>query len=169
LKGIAINEKIVIASDHGAFDLKQKLIERLKRLGFDTLDMGVHDSKSVDYPDYAKKVARAVSRGEFRRGILLCGTGIGMSITANKFPKVRATLAYDTYTARMSRLHNDSNILVMGGRTTGDEVAYEILETWLHTPYEGGRHDKRINKISELDGLMAHDSEEEGEPADGSD
>lgn len=113
--------------------------------------MGAHEKGSVDYPDYAAKVAGAVSAGEFSRGILLCGTGIGMSVTANKFPRVRATLAYDNYTAKMSRLHNDSNILVMGGRTTGEEVAYDILETWLNTEYEGGRHDKRIKKISELD------------------
>ncbi len=113
--------------------------------------MGAHEPESVDYPDYAAKVARAVGSGQFNRGILLCGTGIGMSVTANKFSGVRATLAYDNYTAKMSRLHNDSNILVMGGRTTGDETAYDILETWLNTKYEGGRHDKRLKKISELD------------------
>ncbi len=116
------------------------------------MDMGTHDDdESVDYPDYAIKVAKAVSSGEIEKGILLCGTGIGMSITANKFPGVRATLAYDNYTAKMSRLHNDSNILVMGGRTTGEAIALDILDIWLKTDYEGGRHDKRIKKISELD------------------
>jgi ribose 5-phosphate isomerase B len=113
--------------------------------------MGAFAGESVDYPDYAAKVAKSISSGEFKRGILLCGTGIGMSIAANKFSGVRATMAYDNFTAKMSRLHNDSNILVMGGRTTGDETAYDILETWLNTEYEGGRHDKRIKKISELD------------------
>lgn len=113
--------------------------------------MGAFAKESVDYPDYAAKVAKLVSSGEFKRGILLCGTGIGMSIAANKFSGVRATMVYDNFTAKMSRLHNNSNILVMGGRTTGDETAYDILETWLNTEYEGGRHDKRIKKISELD------------------
>ncbi|HEB71194.1 MAG TPA: ribose 5-phosphate isomerase B [Nitrospirae bacterium] len=144
-------KRIAIASDHGAFELKSKLIERLKKLDYVPTDMGAHEPESVDYPDYAAKVARAVGSGQFNRGILLCGTGIGMSVTANKFSGVRATLAYDNYTAKMSRLHNDSNILVMGGRTTGDETAYDILETWLNTKYEGGRHDKRLKKISELD------------------
>jgi len=142
---------IVIASDHGAFELKEKLKARLEKLGYKTVDMGTHSSESVDYPDFATKVARVISEKEFERGILLCGTGIGMSIAANKWPGVRAAPVYDNYTARMSRMHNNSNILVLGGRTTGEETAYDILETWLNTPYEGGRHDKRIQKISDLE------------------
>lgn len=131
--------------------MKSKLIARLKKLGYEPEDMGASEGESVDYPDYAAKVAGGVSSGQFNRGILLCGTGIGMSMAANKFSGVRATLAYDNFTAKMSRLHNNSNILVMGGRTTGDEVAYDILEVWLNTEYEGGRHDRRLKKISELD------------------
>jgi ribose 5-phosphate isomerase B len=145
------NKTIIIASDHGAFDLKEKLKARLAKLGYTAVDMGVHSTESVDYPDYAIMVARAVSEKKFERGVLLCGTGIGMSITANKFPGVRAAPVYDHYTARMSRLHNDSNILVIGGRTTGDETAFDILETWLSTPFEGGRHGRRIQKIEDLE------------------
>ena len=143
--------KIAIASDHAAFDLKEKIVQHLKELGHEPMDFGVYDNKSVDYPDYGAKVGKAVSEGDYERGILLCGTGIGMSITANKFAGVRATLVYDNYTAKMSRLHNDSNILVIGGRTTGVSTAFDILETWLATTYEGGRHALRIKKISDLD------------------
>ena len=143
--------KIAIASDHAAFELKEKIVQHLKDLGHEPMDFGVHDNTSVDYPDYGAKVGKVVSEGEYERGILLCGTGIGMSITANKFPGVRATLVYDNYTARMSRLHNDSNILVIGGRTTGISTAFDILETWLTTQYEGGRHALRLKKISDLD------------------
>lgn len=145
------DKRIAIASDHGAFELKQAVVEYLKGKGYEVEDMGVHEEKSVDYPDYGEKVARAVSSGEFKRGILLCGTGIGMSITANKFPGVRATLAYDNYTAKMGRLHNNSNILVMGGRTTAMGVAKDIVDIWLATPYEGGRHDRRLDKIKKLE------------------
>ena len=143
--------KIAIASDHAAFELKDKIVQHLKELGHEPMDFGVYDDTSVDYPDYGVKVGKAVSEGEYERGVLLCGTGIGMSITANKFPGVRATLVYDNYTARMSRLHNDSNILVIGGRTTGISTAFDIVETWLTTPYEGGRHARRLKKISDLD------------------
>ncbi len=143
--------KIAVASDHGAFEMKGHIIERLKELGYDPVDMGVYNEESVDYPDYGIKVAEAVSSGKYKRGILLCGTGIGMSITANKFPGIRAALVHDNYTARMSRQHNDSNILALGGRTTGVNVAYDILETWLDTEYEGGRHDRRLEKISKLE------------------
>ncbi|VAX22151.1 Ribose 5-phosphate isomerase B [hydrothermal vent metagenome] len=143
--------KIAVASDHGAFEMKGHIIERLKELGYDPVDMGVYNEESVDYPDYGIKVAEAVSSGKYKRGILLCGTGIGMSITANKFPGIRAALVHDNYTARMSRQHNDSNILALGGRTTGVNVAYDILETWLNTEYEGGRHDRRLEKISKLE------------------
>lgn len=145
------SKEIAIASDHGAFELKELLVAYLLKLGYKPVDLGVHDETSVDYPDYGEKVAEMVSTGKVSRGILLCGTGIGMSITANKFPRVRATLVHDNYTAKMSRLHNDSNVLVLGARTTGLNVAYDILETWIETPYEGGRHANRLNKITELE------------------
>lgn len=145
------SKRIAIASDHGAFDLKRYVIEHLEKTGYEPVDMGIYEEESVDYPDYGVKVARAVSEGEFERGILLCGTGIGMSITANKFPGVRATLAHDDYTAKMSRLHNNSNILVMGGRTTTEEMAGRIVDIWLETQFEGGRHDRRLQKIAELE------------------
>ena len=150
MSGLSVtdNKKIAIASDHGAYELKTKFVTRLTELGYEPIDMGVDDTASVDYPDYAIKVAGAVSRGEVPRGILLCGTGIGMSIAANKAANVRATLVHDHYTARMSREHNNSNILCIGGRVHGEDVAYDILETWLNTPYEGGRHDRRLDKIS---------------------
>ncbi len=144
-------KKVAVASDHGAFDLKSKIVSRLKSLGYEPVDMGTDGTESVDYPDYAAKVSTAVSNGEIERGILLCGTGIGMSITANKFPGVRAALAYDGYTARMSREHNDSNVLVLGGRTLGVRVAYDILETWLNTPFEGDRHQRRLDKITNIE------------------
>ncbi|MBI4665783.1 MAG: ribose 5-phosphate isomerase B [Nitrospinae bacterium] len=145
------SKRIAIASDHAAFDLKQQIVAHLKETGFAPEDFGVYENISVDYPDYGVKVAKAVGDGDFDRGILLCGTGIGMSITANKLPGVRATLVYDNYTARMSRLHNDSNVLVLGGRTTGISVALDIVDTWLTTEYEGGRHDRRLKKISDLE------------------
>ncbi|RME64609.1 MAG: ribose 5-phosphate isomerase B, partial [Nitrospirae bacterium] len=106
---------------------------------------------SVDYPDFAEKVSMAVSSGEVQRGILICGTGIGMSIVANKFPGVRATLCYDLYTARMAREHNDSNILVLGGRITAEEMAKQIVKVWIETPFEGGRHERRLLKIKTIE------------------
>ncbi|HJM82453.1 MAG TPA: ribose 5-phosphate isomerase B [Nitrospinota bacterium] len=140
-----------MASDHAAWELKQKIKKRLIDLGYEVEDMGPAGTEPVDYPDFAMKVAQAVSQNKIEKGMLLCGTGIGMSIAANKFSGVRATLVYDNYTAKMSRLHNNSNILVIGGRTTDEETAYDILETWLEAEYEGGRHDRRINKISDME------------------
>jgi len=148
---MANSKKIAIASDHGAFELKQMLVDKLKEIGYEPEDMGVNTKESVDYPDYGAKVAKAVSDGSIGRGILLCGTGIGMSITANKFPNVRAALVHDHFTATMSRKHNDANILVIGGRVVDVETAYEILNAWLETEYEGGRHDRRLEKIANLE------------------
>ncbi|VAX22030.1 Ribose 5-phosphate isomerase B [hydrothermal vent metagenome] len=144
-------KKIAIASDHGAFELKELLVSKLQELGYEPQDMGVNSEESVDYPDYGEKVAKAVSAGEVERGILLCGTGIGMSITANKFPNVRAALVHDHFTATMSKKHNNANILVMGARILDVDTAYEILNAWLNTEYEGGRHDRRLEKISNLE------------------
>jgi ribose 5-phosphate isomerase B len=144
-------QKIAIASDHGAYELKSKLVTRLADLGYEPVDLGTNSDESVDYPDYALLVADAVVAGDVEKGILLCGTGIGMSIAANKIPGIRAALVHDRFTAEMSRKHNDANILVLGGRTTGDRTAYDILDTWLTTNYEGGRHDQRLGKIATLE------------------
>ena len=143
--------KIAIASDHGGCELKEKIVELLKEKGLEVIDYGVDNPESVDYPDYGIKVANAVSKGIAERGILSCGTGIGMSIVANKFPDVRAALCYDMFTARMSRLHNDANILVLGGRVLDKEIALMMVDVWLRTGFEGGRHQRRLDKISEIE------------------
>ena len=114
-------------------------------------DLGAHDDRSVDYPDYAAEVASAVSEGRAARGVLLCGTGIGMSIAANKFPGVRAALVHDVTTARMSRLHNDANVLVLGGGLLGDRLLRDIVEAWFATEFEGGRHQRRLDKIAAVE------------------
>jgi ribose 5-phosphate isomerase B len=144
--------KIAIGSDHGGFDLKQEVVKFLKTIKeIELVDYGAANKDSVDYPDYAKMVAESVSSGKQDRGILICGTGIGMSITANRYPKVRAALCHDHFTAQMSRLHNDANILVMGERVIGKGVALEIVKTWLETKFEGGRHQQRLDKIREIE------------------
>lgn len=144
-------EKIAIASDHAGLELKQDLKEFLTEIGLETLDMGVDNDASVDYPDYGSPVAEKVSTGELKKGVLICGTGVGMSILANKFRGVRAALVSDVYTARMSREHNDANILVIGGRIVGKGLAREILRTWLETKFAGGRHQRRLDKITEVE------------------
>lgn len=143
--------RIGVACDHGGFELKEELKAFLKSTGVEPIDMGSFNEESVDYPDFGVLVAEKVSRGELERGILICGTGIGMSIVANKFPGVRAALANDLYSARCSREHNDANILVIGGRMIGREVAREIVKVWLSTPFAGGRHQRRIDKIKALE------------------
>lgn len=143
--------KIAIASDHAGRELKEQIVAFLKEKGMDVSDYGVDNPESVDYPDYGIKVARAVSKGMADKGILSCGTGIGMSIVANKFPNVRAALCNDMYTARMSRLHNDANILVLGGRTLEKDIALLMVEVWLKTGFEGGRHQRRLDKIRDLE------------------
>ncbi len=140
--------KIAIGADHGGFDLKKTILETLTGLGHEVTDYGCHSTKSVDYPDFAEKVARAVSEGVFERGILICGTGIGMSIAANRFSNVRCALCHNLYTARLSREHNDANILAMGGRVIGDGIAREMVRVFLETAFEGGRHTKRLDKIN---------------------
>ena len=151
--------KIAIASDHAGCELKESIAAFLKEKGIDVTDYGVDNPEAVDYPDYGIKVADSVSKGRAEMGILSCGTGIGMSIVANKFPNVRAALCYDMYTARMSRLHNDANILVLGGRLLEKEVALLMVDTWLKTGFEGGRHQRRLDKISNLEkGLYNHNN-----------
>lgn len=140
-------QTIIIGSDHAAFELKEKIRQFLSDYGIEVVDAGTFGESSVNYADYGKKVARAVSEGTYSRGILLCGTGLGMSMVANRFPNVRAALCSDLFSVRMSRQHNDSNILVLGGRILGDILAYELVRTWLETPFEGGRHLDRIMSI----------------------
>ncbi|MBE3595432.1 MAG: ribose 5-phosphate isomerase B [Hydrogenibacillus sp.] len=144
--------RVAIGADHGGFELKEALKRLIvEELGCDVDDVGCLEcaaGRSVDYPDYAFPVAEKVARGEADRGILICGTGIGMAIAANKVPGVRAALVHDLYSAKMSRAHNDANVLTMGGRVVGPEIAREIVRIWLATPFEGGRHERRLSKIA---------------------
>ncbi len=142
--------KVAIGSDHAGFELKEYL-RRVLGGEYDFVDVGTNSVESVDYPDFAKAVARLVTAGDVDFGILLCGTGIGMSVAANKVPGVRAGLAFDLYTATQSRRHVDANILVLGALVTGKGLAVEIVKAWLTTPFEGGRHEKRIAKIRRLE------------------
>ncbi|MBN1881571.1 MAG: ribose 5-phosphate isomerase B [Deltaproteobacteria bacterium] len=143
--------KVAIGSDHGGLDLKVCLVDVLKKAGVDVTDVGVSQPGSVDYPDIALKVTDLVCAGTVDFGVLLCGTGIGMSIAANKVPGIRAALAWDIFTARMSRWHNDANVLTIGARVTGPELAREILMTFLEEPFDGGRHQRRVDKIGEIE------------------
>ena len=138
---------VVMASDHGGFELKEKLKAVLDRLGVAYRDAGTHSAEAVDYPDYARVVAQAVSRGEVDRGLLVCGSGQGMAMVANRFRGVRAALPFDEETARLSREHNDANVLALGGRVMDHDRAARILEVWLATPFAGGRHAARVGKI----------------------
>jgi ribose 5-phosphate isomerase B len=144
--------KLAIGSDHGGWELKEEIIKYLKTIkDIELVDYGTVGTDSVDYPDFGKTVAQAVSGKNADRGILICGTGIGMSIVANRYPGVRAALCHDHFTAQMSRLHNDANVLVMGARVVGKGVAMEILKAWLETKFEAGRHQKRLDKIQEIE------------------
>jgi ribose 5-phosphate isomerase B len=143
--------KIGLGSDHAGFELKEDLRAYLAGQKIEFLDLGAKDENSVDYPDIGASVAEKVSRGEVDRGILICGSGIGMSIVANRFPGVRAALCHDVYTSRMSREHNDANLLVLGGRLLGKGLAREVLKVWLTTEFEGGRHQKRLDQITALE------------------
>ena len=143
--------KIAVASDHAGFPLKEFVVKLLKNLGEDPVDLGPSTPERVDYPDFAVRVAERVSRYEVDRGILICGSGLGMSIVANRFPGVRATLVDDLYLAKMSREHNDSNVLVLGGRLIGEGLAEEIVRVWLTTKFAGGRHAERLRKITTIE------------------
>jgi ribose 5-phosphate isomerase B len=144
-------EKIIIGADHAGYALKEVLKTWLTEQGIEVIDAGTDSERSVDYPDFAAQVARAVSNGLFQRGILICGTGVGMSIVANRFIGVRAALCRDEETARLSRMHNDANILVLAARLTEAETAIAILRIWLSTPFEGERHQRRLDKIRETE------------------
>jgi ribose 5-phosphate isomerase B len=139
---------IIIGSDHAGFDMKEECrLFLLKNPRYNLFDQGVYDKQSSDYPEIAKKVALAVLKGGYEKGILICGSGIGMSIAANRFKGIRAALCHDLYTARLCRQHNDANILVMGGRVIGTGIALEMVETFLNTQFEEGRHKKRIDMM----------------------
>ncbi|WP_019153973.1 ribose 5-phosphate isomerase B [Robertmurraya massiliosenegalensis] len=140
--------KVAIASDHGGINIRQELKQLMDELGVQYEDFGCECETSVDYPDYALPVAKKVASGEFDRGILVCGTGIGMSITANKVKGIRCALVHDVFSAKATREHNNSNILAMGERVIGPGLAREIAKVWLSTDYEGGRHETRVGKIS---------------------
>jgi ribose 5-phosphate isomerase B len=143
--------KIVIGSDHAGFETKAMLIELLQARGLEVTDCGCYGTESVNYPEYGIAVAEAVSTGKVERGILICGTGIGMSIAANKIPGIRAAAVSDCFTAKATRQHNDSNILCLGERTVGPGLALMLMETFLTTEFEGGRHQTRVDMISALE------------------
>lgn len=143
--------RIGLACDHGGYELKEALKSFLRELGHDPVDLGTSSGESVDYPDYGSRAAEKVSKGELERAILVCGTGIGMSIVANKFRGVRAALVNDLFSARFSREHTDANVLAIGGRIVGRELAKEIVKVWLETDFAGGRHQRRLEKIARLE------------------
>ncbi|HEX9893252.1 MAG TPA: ribose 5-phosphate isomerase B [Gemmatimonadales bacterium] len=140
-------ENIPIGSDHAGFQLKERLKEELRRMGYAVEDVGTDSASSVDYPDFAHPVATRVERGDAKRGVLLCGTGLGMSYAANRHHGVRAAVAWTPEIARLAREHNDANVLVLPARFVSDDEAVVILRTWLETPFEGGRHGRRVEKI----------------------
>ncbi len=142
---------LAIGCDHGGFELKNHIMKHLEERGTAFKDFGCYDENSCDYPDIAKTVCEAVSGGECENGILVCGTGIGMSIAANKVNGIRAALCTDVYSAKMTKQHNNSNVICLGGRVTGRELAFMIVDTWLDETFLGGRHQNRIDKISELE------------------
>src|SRR5690554_3435679 len=143
--------KVAIASDHGGVNLRKEIMDLMDELGIEYEDFGCEGTGSVDYPDYAFPAAERVASGEFDRGIFICGTGIGVSIAANKVKGIRCALVHDVYSAKATRQHNDSNVLAMGERVIGPSLAREIVKTWLTTEFEGDRHLRRINKISEYE------------------
>jgi len=143
---------VALGSDHAGFALKESLKETLRALGAEVNDLGTHDETSVDYVDYARQVAEEVARGAAERGIAICGTGIGMSIAANKVAGVRAALCHEGYSARQSREHNDANVLCLGARVIGKELAVEVVRVFLSSDFAGGRHRRRVEKIVALEG-----------------
>ncbi len=148
-------KKIAIGADHAGFDEKEKIKKQLEDLGIEYEDLGTYSTESVDYPDYAKKVGEAVAKGEVDQGILVCGSGIGISIAANKINGVRAALVWNAETARLSRQHNDANILVVGARTTPEGEIPKIVGEWFNAEFEGGRHGGRVDKMMALENDLA--------------
>jgi len=143
-------ETVALAADHGGLELKRQIRAELEKAGYQVLDLGTNDEASVDYPDYAAAVAQALKAGQASRAILVCGTGIGISIAANRHSHLRAALVHDAFGARMARQHNDANVLVLGGRTTGVAVALDCVTIFLATAFEGGRHARRVAKLTAI-------------------
>ena len=144
-------ERIAVGSDHGGVELKERIVAFLRERGIEAVDFGTNGIESVDYPDFGEKVAMAVVNGQVDRGIIVCGTGIGISIAANKIPGIRAALVTDPFMARMAREHNDANIIALGGRVLDPDTARQCVAAWLDTAFEGGRHQRRLDKIAELE------------------
>jgi ribose 5-phosphate isomerase B len=140
-------EQIPIAADHAGFEMKEKLVSELRQMGYEPQDLGAVSADASDYPDFAHPLAREISEGDAKRGILLCGSGVGMDIVANRYPHVRAALAWKPEIAELSRKHNDSNVLVLPARFISDNEGIEIVKRWLTTDFEGGRHERRVEKI----------------------
>lgn len=149
--------KIAIGSDHRGYEVKTKIIEHLKKLGHESVDCGAHDCNSIDYPDIATGVAEKIVSGEVDRGILICGSGIGMAITANKFPGVRAATCHDDLTAEMSRRHNNVNVLCLSADLLGERLIDRMVELWITTEFEKGRHQRRVDKITEVEKRFSKD------------
>lgn len=143
--------KLAIGSDHGGYELKEMIKVFLEEEKVEVVDLGTHSCESVDYPCYGQAVAEAVASGECERGIAVCGTGVGISIAVNKVPGIRGSLCTNEYMAEMTRRHNDSNVLILGGRVLGDDLAKNIVKVWLHTEFEGGRHQNRIDMITAIE------------------
>ncbi|KAB3530886.1 ribose 5-phosphate isomerase B [Alkaliphilus serpentinus] len=143
--------KIALGSDHGGYELKETIKKHLEEKGYTVMDFGTHSESSCNYPDFALAVAEAVAKGEYERGILVCGTGIGISIAANKVPGIRCALVSDSFSAKATRQHNDSNVLALGGRVIGVGLALELVDIWLAEEFQGGRHKNRIDLIGDIE------------------
>lgn len=141
-------DTIAIACDHAGFNLKQALVDHLIGQGYDLLDLGTNDTEPVDYPDFANALAEAIENGKVKRGVLVCGSGIGISIAANRYSEVRAALVHDVLGAKLSRQHNDANVIAFGGQAISEDTALECLNIFLSTPFEGGRHSRRVDKLN---------------------
>lgn len=148
---------IAIGSDHGGLDLKNAITDHLKAQGYEVTDYGTHSTDSCDYPAIAEPLARDVAAGKLPLGILICGTGIGIGIAANKVPGIRAALCHDTFSAKASRQHNDANVLTLGQRVIGPGLALEIVDAWLSASFEGGRHERRVAQIADIEGRASRD------------
>lgn len=144
-------EKIIIGCDHGGFELKNEIIAHLEKKGIKVTDVGTYSTDSCNYPDYARKVCERIQSGEFERGILVCGTGIGISIAANKHNGIRAACCSDTFSARMTRMHNNANVLCMGGRVVGPGLACDMVDLFVDTEFEGGRHQARVDLLTDIE------------------
>lgn len=158
--------KVAVGCDHGGFHLKQTVLDTLRDMGVEFDDLGTYSDSSVDYPEFGKKVATGVAEGKYDRGILICGTGLGMCITANKVPGVRAVTAHDVFSAEMSRRHNNANVLTMGERVVGPGVARQVVEAWIKTDFEGGRHARRVDQMNALDAVRDHGDSAHGTASD---